>query len=194
MEYKDDNELILMIRESNDNFPFLYDKYKKIIRGVYYKWRSVISNLGIDYEDFLQECLLIFFQSIIKYNFESNATFFTLFYGCINKKIYDYLRIYYKRKDILVFSYDTNFNEEDDYLSLIRDDYDIECDYTFRKFWKNIREFIIDLSFEKACVFELYLSGYSILDISVLLDLNQKYISNVIFREKSKFRKKYLEL
>ncbi|MCF7924115.1 MAG: sigma-70 family RNA polymerase sigma factor [Candidatus Izimaplasma sp.] len=93
-----DFEIINLIKQGNEEaFVFMVSKYKFLIAKNIRKF-----NLTYDYDDCFQECLMLLYKSIIKFNESFNKTFTRFFQ--LNLKNY---LISYKKKNNNYFNFKT---------------------------------------------------------------------------------------
>ena len=77
MDYNNinDDELIMMIRESNDEAKdIMYAKYRFIVNYMVKKYKNLAYKLSVDIKDLNQEALVGFSDALINYNSDSNAS------------------------------------------------------------------------------------------------------------------------
>ncbi len=105
--YKDynDYELIYLIFEHNEKASkILINKYEKYIKKIVFEYGLTYSK-----EDAIQECLILLFDCIKRYDMSSNSMFFTYYSVCVKHRIIKYLRMQTKDKQIM------SYNEQIDY-------------------------------------------------------------------------------
>ena len=179
-----DYELLYMISESN-NFDILYDKYQPLIYKVMKKYFKLFKKYGYELDDLMQIGYLTLYKTSHLYQEYNRSLFYTYFISALKKAIINEIRLNEtnKRKSLnIAFSYEKIIpNTDISYIDIIPSN--IKED--------NINTYVIfknSLSFVSACIFELYINGYEINEISCLLDLNDKNIKDGI-REIRKQRK-----
>ncbi len=165
MKYRvNDNELIYLIKENDEySLELLFNKYQPIIYNICSCYYIKMKNLGIEFNDLLQEGKYALYKASCTFNSCSNVKFYTYFCNCIRNHLNSYYRdLSVKKHSVLNNSYsldDINYN------NYYRDDmnYIFEQDY-----FVNIKNLF---SFRNSVVFELRYNGFNYKEIAILLDL-----------------------
>ena len=169
MNYKvyNDYELIYMVRENNDTYDLLYEKYNPIIRKLSYNYYIRFKDYGYDYDDFLQESNIAFQRAIMKYDDEKDSLFYTFAVVCIKRSLITFCRnISNDRKNIANTFY---VDYEDCLVEDIREN--ISGIFNEKEISSLLKDIILELDIEKSSIFELKLNGFSYREISCLLDI-----------------------
>ena len=200
MDYKElnDYELLYTVRESDDGFNVLYDKYKPLLNKYANKWLSIARVYGYEFSDVYQIVSLVFLDATNKYDVSKNAKFITYLIKSLDNNLKMYLKKYSRVKDYVVLSYDDYENadgldSDSGYLNYIASDFDLEKEIIGREVEHYINRFMYALPINKAVIFELYITGYGIAEISELLDIDYKVLCNMLYRIKQKFIKMFDE-
>lgn len=198
--YRDlnDYEIMYMVEESDEARDLLFDKYRPIIINIANKYRLEAKKLGLELDDLIQEGYLGLYAAIRNYNPNENTLFYTYAVLSIRSKMLNCLKMHnsqkYQSLNKSVSLSKPIFN--DDELSLI--------DYVIDKNAVNpdeviqenelihcISDFLYTLDINLACIFELNFNGFSNTDISGLLDLPYKTVTNHLFRIRKKLNQYY---
>ncbi len=189
-EYND-YELLDYIQESNeDATEILYDKYKHIIESI--AKSKLNNNIGLEFNDLVQEGMIGFSEAIRDYKNQKDVTFYTFASLCIERQILTAIKKATRDKHKLLndsISLDYTYNEDSNLYDNISDDNQptpedkiIEMEEE-----KQLYKIIVDKlsTFEKQ-VFDLKIKNYSYKEISASLNVDTKKIDNAIQRIKQK--------
>lgn len=174
--YKDlnDYELIYMVREDNDSFNLLYEKYKPLIYSIVKEYKNAFKRYGYELDDLMQLGYYTLYRSAHLYNIYSDSVFFSyLKKSIINTIYYELRRNSTNKREILnrAFSYDEIIPNTSctylDILSIEKKDDELS---------NHIINFKNSLEFTLSCVFELFYQGYKIIEIANLLEEKEKVI------------------
>lgn len=198
MKYREynDYELLYMVNEmSEEAVDILYEKYKPIIIKSAKKYYSVYQNYGIDINDFILEGYTALDKAIKKYETLDNKDikFTNFLILCIERNMKDFVRkIRSKRYQILNDSiYYEDISERNDVncLDVIKDEKVLdplneiinkEFEYT------TINNILNKLKGIELKVFKLKLNGFKNEEISKVLDISLKCVTNAITRIRKK--------
>ncbi len=181
MNYKsiNDYEVLYMIRENSEEAKdLMYEKYMPIVKNMASTFYKLNKNLGVEYEDYIQEGLIALNKAIYTYDEKKDVLFFTYFNNIINKHFNSYIRSLKANKHTIlnqsVRCSDIFWNalekENFDYDKIIVEEEFIEM--------KNL------LDVELSCVFELFFNGFSRKEISKLLDIPIKAVYSRLAKTK----------
>lgn len=194
MDYKDinDYEILYMINEDKDgSYDILYRKYLPIIKSIASKYVLLVSQVGGEYQDLIQEGFLGLNNAIVSYKDSMNTLFYTYATICIQRQICTYCRnLSSKRNQVLNFSfpdndYSCNLIEDTSYYSNFVQSLDYELiQLLFQK------TYLLDL--DTRCVFELRFNGFSYKEISILLDMSLSSVDKRMFQAR-KMLKNFVE-
>ena len=185
-----------MVEEDNEDASnLLFDKYRPIILKIASYYFKEAKKYGLEYDDLVQEGYFGLYSAIKNYNSKENAVFYTYAILCIRSKILNCLRTYnadrYLSLNNSISLYENVYSVDDSNLiDLIEDknailplnileNYELEI---------QIKDFLYLLNFSQASVFELKLNGFRSYEISKLLDISKKEVSNILFRIRKKIR------
>lgn len=179
MNYKNynDYELVYMVNEDGSYGDLLYQKYKPVLLSIVNEFFQNYRNYGYDYDDFLQEASIAFFQSISKFDESKGSLFYTFMTLCVRRKLMSFCRnISNSNKNIPSgFFVDIDeFDVLDDKNDLNRLVHDFEIDQI-------IRNVLFNLPIQYSSILELKMNGFSYCEISILLDIPK---STVEFRNR----------
>ena len=182
MDYKkyNDNELIYMIRENDEESnDILLEKYKPIILSLCKKYYAGFNSVGYELEDFYQEALISFYNSIKKYDSSKDVLFYSFVTLCINRSLASFSRklCIYKNKSL-----DTNNLDINDYTYCIEDERENPIKKeNYKGLESIIKDVIYSLPIESSSIIELKINGFTYKEIGVLLDIP---ISSVEFKSR----------
>lgn len=168
MDYKNDYEIIYMIKENDDNArDLMFEKYMPIVKNIASNYYLNYLNKGADYEDFLQEGMLALNKAINSYDENGGSLFYTYASLCIKRHLITYCRNLCCQKH-----YNLNNSIRDDFSFLYNDFKCYVDDYIDEKIGQS--EFIKIkniFSIELSSVLELRYNGFCYWEISQLLDI-----------------------
>lgn len=204
MKYKDlnDYELLYMISDGqDDNVTLLLEKYEPIISKKSVKWLSVLKKMNLDMEDLEQEVRVAFIEAIRSYRDDEGATFFTYINNVVDNKIYSLVRQLETNKNKALQQTSSLFlsNYKDNGLGFKIDkvvDFreNIEEKAEVLEMEEAVYKFLNTLSIDRACLFELYLNGYSNEVIANCLGIEKENVYKRISTIKKKLKKYLLDL
>ena len=188
-----DNELIFMVKEQDEDAQnILYNKYYYLIRKIINKYQRTCYAMGIDIKDLIQESLIAFYSAINNYNDYYNTNFKTYLTLCIDRKINNTIRHYNTNKEKVLTNYITidkieelnlsqkiSDNNKNNPLVLIN-----ELESLYEKIM-NIKD---ELSKQELDVFLLMIKGYTIKEISSMLNITYKGVNSTITRIRKKLK------
>lgn len=182
MDYKkyNDNELIYMIRENDEESnDILLEKYKPIILSLCKKYYAGFNSVGYELEDFYQEALISFYNSIKKYDSSKDVLFYSFVTLCINRSLASFSRKLYVSKNK---SLDVNNLDINDYTYCIEDERENPIKKeNYKGLESIIKDVIYSLPIEASSIIELKINGFTYKEIGVLLDIP---ISSVEFKSR----------
>ncbi len=182
-----DYEILYMISENNnDDFNFLYDKYKPLIYSISKEYVKYFKKFGYELDDLMQIGYITLYKCSYLYNDYNSAMFYSYLIKSIKNTIYYEIRNNTTTKREVLnnsFSYDNIIpNTDYSYIEILsdnKDNYDIDEERIFILFKNN-------LSYLSANVFELYYNGFSLVEICNLLCENIKTIKKCFHDIKEK--------
>ena len=179
----DVKNLILRVRNNDQNaFVTLLKKYTPLIDSSVNRF-SPDESFSVYKEDLYQEASLVFYNSILAYDLEQNEVEFGLFAKiCIQNALVSQLRTLKKRCEEPIEKIPENLivpqDTEDPAFIILEQE-------RLKKLYSVIRKNLSDLEFT---VWQLYVSGRSCADIASLLSVDEKSVSNAIYRIRKKLR------
>ena len=201
MDYKDvnDYELLYLIEEENDDArELLYKKYLPMLKIIAVKYYGYLKFYGVEYDDLFQEAFLAFLKTIKLFKKEEDTLFYTFLRININSKLSNYARVATSKKNL--FNYKMlSLNSSllcDSSLTLadcIKDENqkDFSLILEHDDILNQLKEFNLKLNPLHSQIFELLCSGFISKEIAILLDIDVKDISNILYRIRKRL-KKYL--
>lgn len=194
MSYKDynDYEILYMISENDESATsIIYQKYKPIILSIANSHKNEAINLGIDYEDLIQEGMFGLSKAIKTYD-ENNTLFYTYAVICIKGHIKNLIRTCLtKKQSILNNSISLSYSIDDgrELEEEIADNRDTSTTKAIKYIEEKelIKNFMYDLKDHEREIFELKLNGFTNKEITELLIYERKKVDNIVFKLKTKF-------
>ena len=186
MDYND-YELIYMIRENEEAFDYLLEKYEPLLKRIASSFVLKYQNRNIEYDDILQQCRITLFNAVKQYDIDKEVLFYSYLLSSINKSVLKYIRSNryknndYKYKDI------QDINSVD-----VSSGYDPLHNYIDYEYEQEIIAFKNSLNILEASVFELRYNGFSYKDIAILLDISIKKVDNILVKLRKKLEKYFL--
>ena len=175
MNYKNynDYELIYMVRENDQNsYDILLDKYDSLIKKIAYEYYVKFSSYGHELDDFVQVALMAFYKALRTFDERKNVLFYTYVLYCIDKKLISFSRCISSGKKNIPVEYTVDFDKCD----IADKNTNIEDELIINEMYKYIKDFLYDIDFIDACILELKINNFSIVDISSLLDIPNRTI------------------
>ena len=198
MDYKDisDDELIMMIRESNDDAKdLIYKKYRYIVSYLVKKYRNIALKFGIELKDLNQEALVGFSDALLSFDRNNDASLKTFISLCVERRLHSFIVKSSRKKNIMLndaLSLEHEYKSFDSTLADIISDNNENNPLT--KMTRNERyndlvsSIYDDLSQNEKDVLSLMLEGINYNDIASLLNMSSKSVDNTIQRIKNKVR------
>ena len=188
-EYKDfnDYEVVYMIGEkSEDATNLLFNKYKPVISKIAHEYYRYGKNLGLEYQDFIQEGYLGLSSAIKNYSDAKNILFYTYALICIKRKMGNLLRRSSTKKNYalnssvsLYSTVDQTDKELIDYLideNALLPDYELECSEEINK----LKYLLYEFDLLKSSVLELKYNGFTNREIAKLLEISASKVSYIL--------------
>lgn len=182
----DDNELIYMIREDNDYYDIMIEKYRPIIINICKKYEKIGKEIGYELDDLIQIANIGLYDAIVAYRDNQNALFYTFVIRCIKNKLITEIRNQKTNKKIVLntaISYEAPIKGTDITLLEVIPDKNTLTPFECLVIEENEIEyinFLNSLPFEVAVVFELRISGFTIDEISKFLNMKRNDIFKCI--------------
>ena len=194
MNYKNynDYEVLYMISENDEHATsIIYQKYKPIILSIANAHKNEAINLGIDFEDLVQEGMYGLSKAVNTYN-DKNTLFYTYAVICIKGHIKNIIRTCLTRKQsILNNSISLSYSIDDgrELEEEIADNRDSSTTKAINYIEEKeiIKSFMYDLKDNEREIFELKLNGFTNREITELLIYERKKVDNIVFKLKTKF-------
>ena len=201
MEYKDlnDFELVSYVADNEEVTDFLFEKYRPLISSLAKKLYNANQNIGLDYNDLVQEGMVGFSTAINTYSEHKDTLFFTYAKKCIESKMISMIvsasRLKHQilNNSLSMEAIDSEgFNNSLD--KIIGDKTSNPEDIAIDN--ENLLELINSLNQEftdfESQVFDMKKSGFNYREIAEVLDVDPKKVDNALQRIKAKVRT-YLE-
>lgn len=173
-----DNELIYLIRNNNyEAKDVLINRYTKRIYGMI-KSFALKKGLVKDYEDYYQDCFIVFLKCLDFFDNEYN--FFLYLKSAINRNLQNALKKEQLDKEVYSLDY---FIDKDDNLALIDTIADSSYDYGNSDINMFVEE---NFNEDEKEIIDLRLKGYSINDISIIKKINKKKVCKILKKIKNR--------
>ena len=175
--------LIIKVRDGDQNaFQRLVERYQPLIESLVHKFFD--ENMStITREDLHQEAVLRFYNSILTYDVEQSEVEFGLYAKiCISNALVSQLRLQkkYTAEQLAELRNNTmTFGASEDPTERILEEERVKALYSLIR---------LNLSSYEYRIWQLYMSGYTSKDISVVVGSDEKSISNAIYRVRKKLR------
>lgn len=177
--------LLIKVREGNQAaFEELLEIYSPLISSFVAKFRAE-HEVADDVEDFKQELIMVLYNSSLAYVFEQNEVSFGLYAKiCMNNAFVSQLRKLSRGdRTRALLEYDDSIEE------MMDEQKSPENELIEREKLKEINKKIESVlsEFENK-VWKMYVAGYSIREISSLVNKDEKSVNNAIFRIRNKLK------
>ena len=201
MEYKDlnDFELVSYVMNNEEVTDVLFEKYRPLINSVAKRLYNDNQNLGLDFNDLVQEGMVGFSIALNTYNEHKDTLFFTYAKKCIESKMYTMIKGANRLKHQILNSsismdaaFEDNLNSSLDRFigdntsnpeSVLVDNENV------LELIEGVRKEFTDFESQ---VFDLKKSGFNYREIADVLDVDPKSVDNALQRIKLKI-KNYLK-
>lgn len=201
--YKDlnDYEIMYLVSENDENAKeVLFQKYYPIIVRTANRYKEEAKKYGLEIDDLVQEGYYGLSCAMNCYNPNKDAMFYTYAIMSIKSKIVNALRIAGNKKSFCLNNYISLFRKIDPNKEATIFDFvpDNNVVYPEEVLLNNemmflLKDFLFSLKISSATIFELKLNGFSTRDISELMGVSVRSVSNVVCRNNEKLRK-FLEM
>ena len=187
MEYNDDLLIYYIHLNNRTAYDILYAKYYNLTKIILYTKLNFKYVNKSEFEDILQDCILLFNKSIYTYRNEE-GTFYMYYSSVIYNVFLSNVKELYNRKTKTIFEceYEDNDSSLFNYLS---DSMDYSENYSLRE----ERKFLINqgkTDLENKVVY-LKQEGYTYKEITLLLGVSNKKIDYILSNSKKKLKKFY---
>ncbi|MFQ8643956.1 MAG: sigma-70 family RNA polymerase sigma factor, partial [Bacilli bacterium] len=197
MEYKDlnDFELVSYVADNEEVTDFLFEKYRPLISSLAKKLYNANQNIGLDYNDLVQEGMVGFSTAINTYSEHKDTLFFTYAKKCIESKMISMIVSASRLKhQILNNSLSMEAIDSEEFNNsldkIIGDKTSNPEDIAIDN--ENLLELINSLNQEftdfESQVFDMKKSGFNYREIAEVLDVDPKKVDNALQRIKAKVR------
>lgn len=192
MNYKEfnDYELLYILNENEDASEILYNKYKGLITKIANTLINKYSNIGLDINDLLQEGYIALYNATKSYDENNNATFFTYVCKCILNNMLLLLNRSNNKKNYILnnsISYNACDTTYDDKIININSNKKFDPINLILINEKN-KDVLNSLNGYERDISICRILGFSNDEISKILDINKRTISNAITRIRNKYK------
>lgn len=195
-EYETDVELVLQIRDNNEDAKdYLYTKYSALIHKEINAFKRRAFSLGIDFQDLTQEAMLGFSDAISHFKDEGDSKFITFATICIRRQLSNYVAKFDNGKS--KFFADTVALDaqvgDDEKMLLIDKIQSTRASDPLKKLinsetLKELGGQMDKLSSSEKTVLAYDLDGKSVEEIAEITGMTNKQIYNLIFRARQKLK------
>ena len=178
----DDQEIITMIRESDDYLELMLKKYEPIIKSISHKYIGIAKKVGLEWDDLIQIANIALVNACNNYNNYKNVLFYTYVTNCIKNSIITEIKSQDNNKRKIMNSYISYYeliNETNECLLdiIINPNAINPLDEVLKnELVASYIRFINTLPFEVALVFDLKNSGFTIDEIKKISNLDHQTI------------------
>lgn len=197
--YKDlnDYEIMYLVSENDDDAKeVLFQKYYPVIVKTANKYKAEAKKYGLEIDDLIQEGYFGLSCAINYYNPNKDVIFYTYALMSIKSKIVNALRVAGNKKSSCLNNSISLFkkidsNKEGMVVEFIPDSNAVYPENVLldNEIMFLLKSFLFSLDISKAIIFELKLNGFSNKDISQLIDVSLRSVSNISCRNNEKLRK-----
>ena len=183
-----DYELIYMVKENEEVLEYMLKKYEPLFYKLAHSFAFKYENRGLDIEDIVQYCRIVFCRVIDTYNPDNETLFFSYLVVCLKRSIISYVNRHVNKCE------EVNYMdlEEYDNLGFFASSYDAYENYNEYEIEQSIRRFQTTLTIEQGRVFELRYNGFAYKDIASLLEIDVKKVDNILVSIRKKIEKYFL--
>lgn len=182
----DDYEILYMIKEDNDYYEMMLEKYKPLIITICKKFQTKGKEFGYELEDLIQVANIAIFDAITNYSETENVIFYTYMVQCIKNKLQNEFRNHQTNKKLTLnkaFSYDEIIpGTNKTYLEVIPDDKIISPFDTLilDNMQKEYVAFLNSLPFDVSIAYQLKINGFKNSEIETLLKMDSKTLKRCL--------------
>ncbi len=175
-------DLLARVKEGNgDAFVELSQKYKPLLEGEVARYMHSLSEADLD--DLRQGALVAFYHAALSFRFEQGVTFGLYAKICIVNGIADALRFLSKKTADI----STDTLSDDDFADEEENPQNLMLDKEgFSVALAKAKAVLSELEYG---IFELYIAGYSYLEIANKVGKTEKSVDNALRRVKGKLKK-----
>jgi RNA polymerase sporulation-specific sigma factor len=166
-------------RSGDDSaFEILLKKYNSLLLSMARKYSDMCNTPSRQYDDFLQEAKMAFYNSVLTFNVDNGITFGAYAKICVRNRLVSCLRYATskKRRKSNGDSEETSKSPQD---TVIRR----ELEEKLLSLAENI------LSTYELRIYKMYIQGAKVKEISAKIGKDEKSVNNAIFRIRSKLKK-----
>lgn len=197
-DYKDlnDYEVMYLVEENDENAKeVLFNKYKPLILKIAYQYQKQAKLCGLELDDLIQEAYLGLYYAIQTYDASNDALFYTYAIISIRSKILNCIKgkgsTKHRYLNQGISLYHTILDSDEGMLIDSLEDKNALLPHLMieeNELHIIFKKFLLTLDFQQSCVFELRMNGFQNKDISALLEIPLKKVSNIVFRIRNKLK------
>lgn len=187
MKYSD-YELIYMVKENEEALEYMLKKYEPLFRKLSRSFMFKCKNSGIDVEDIVQYCRIVFCRVVDMYNPDNEVLFVSYLMASLKRSVSKFVERRVNKNDEIYYMDVEGY----DNLDFLVSSYDAVESYSEYEMEQSIKQFANTLTVLDSRIFELRYNGFSYKDIASLLEINVKKVDNVLFKIRKKLEKYFL--
>lgn len=185
MNYKtiNDNELLSMVKDTDEIYGFMYNKYIPLINKIITKYKNTLIFYNLELEDVNEECLLTLIETMKSYD----SNYDNLFYTYLLKSLkYKLLMLIRDKSCLKRFYKSVSLNEIEPNTKLKYEEILEDRNINFYKNNKNIENYINKINdFETLNIIKLRIEGYNLEEISILLNIEFTKVKTLLYSIKN---------
>ncbi len=196
--YRDlnDYEVMYLVEENDDDAKdLLYQKYKPLILSIALEYRQEAKECGLEMDDLIQEGYVGLYNASKNYNSKISTLFYTYAMISIKSKIINCLKgknaLRHRILNQSISLYHPIPNTDQcTLMDLIEDKNALLPHFLVEEndTKQRVKNYLFSLDFPHSLIFELKCNGFNPSDISQLLDLPLKKVSNILFSLRKDFQ------
>lgn len=197
-DYKDlnDYEVMYLVEENDENAKeILFCKYRPLILKIAHHYKKEAKACGLEIDDLVQEAYIGLYYAIQNYDASNDALFYTYAIISIRSKILNCIKgkgsTKHRYLNQGISLYQTILDSDGGMLIDSLEDKSALLPHLIaeeNEVFSALRDFLLALDFPQSCVFELRMNGFQNKDISELLEIPLKKVSNLVFRIRNKLK------
>lgn len=190
MNYKDinDNEIIYMIRDSDDYYGnLLIKKYMPIINRLASDYLAFAKRYGADFDDLVQECYIGFYDAVSSYSENSGSIFYTYVSLCMKRHLISYCRNLGSGKNSIL----SNCIADESLYYYGDNEKNPENTFLEKSIESTFNDYKNSLSILDSSILELRYNGFSYNEIAILLDISVNLVDGKLYRMRKQLKCKF---
>ena len=167
-------------RSGDDSaFEVLLNKYNSLLISMARKYSDMCNTPSRQYDDFLQEAKMAFYNSVLTFNEDSGITFGAYAKICVRNKLVSCVRVLNSKKRQKRSDSKEDYGSENPQDALIVRELE-------KQLFSHAQDYLS--AYEKK-VFACYIAGERAKEISLKMSKSEKSVNNAIYRIKAKLKR-----